>query len=157
MIAINNYRQFISELVAAASQQSGVSVDHVRLAVTETQLTVLLKDLPGTVVCGNVPGTDLQYPAGYWLSSGQCILYVLEKMPRDRQNTEQEFQDYARLQQLAAHIVRLLTGEDFQQFCDQGELDRSQQLSIEWEYNTLGGFNGLSIGFRLKDSNGLSL
>lgn len=157
MIAINNYRQFISELVAAASQQSGVSVDHVRLAVTETQLTVLLKDLPGTVVCGNVPGFDIDYPSGYWHSTADCVLYVLEKMPRDRQNTEQEFQAYARLQRLVAHLLRLLTGEDFQQFCDQGELDRSQQLSIEWEYNTLGGFNGLSIGFRLKDGNGTSL
>jgi hypothetical protein len=157
MIAINDYRQFVSELVAAASQRSEVHADHVRLAVREKQLSVLLKDLPGVIVCGNIPGFELDYPAGFWLSSGECILYVLEKMPRDRQNTEEEFEAYARLQRLMAQIIRLLAGEDFQEFCDQGELDRSRPLVAEWEYNEYGGFNGLSVTFRLKDKNGPSL
>ncbi len=34
MIAINDYRQFICELTAAASRQSGVEVGKIRLAVT---------------------------------------------------------------------------------------------------------------------------
>ena len=49
------------------------------------------------------------------------------------------------------HIVRLLVGEDFQEFCDKGEVDFSRPLNVEWEYNQYGGFNGLSVTFRLKD------
>ena len=156
MIPINDYRQFIAELTAAASQRSGVAVEKIRLAVTESQLVTLLKDQHGVVVAGNVPGATIENN-GYWRSEGQCLLYVIEKMADDRQGTDHEFDRYARLQLLMAHILRLLTGEDFEQFCDRGELDRSQPVSVEWEYNTLGGFNGLSVMFHLKDLQGAGL
>ena len=157
MIAINDYRQFVSELAAAASRLSDVKVDHVRLAVTETQLVTLLKDKAGVIVCGNIPASDLSYPTGYWLSAGESLLMVLEKMPRDRQGQDAEFDAYARLQRLMAALLGLLTGEDMQEFCDQGELDRSQPVRVEWEFNSYGGFNGLSATFRLKDRNGSGL
>ncbi len=155
MIAINDYRQFVAELVAAAAQQSEVEVKKIRLAVTESQLVSLLKDQQGVVVAGNIPGAEISNN-GYWLSSGECLLMVLEKMPDDQQGTDKEFDNYARLQRLMAAIIRLLTGENFQEFCDKGEVDRSQGFTIEWEYN-YAGFNGLSIAFRLKDKNGTSL
>ncbi len=150
MIPIRDYQQFVAELTAKASQLSGVHVDKIRLAVTETQLTILLKDQPGVIVCGNIPGMQLSYPT-YWLSEGECLLMVLERMPDDRQGTGSETERYARLQQLMMQIVRLLTGEDFQEFCDKGEVDFSRPLNVEWEYNQYGGFNGLSVTFLLKD------
>ena len=79
---------------------------------------------------------------------------VLEKWSADKQDSQWEYDEFARIQRLTAAMVRLLTGEDFQQFCDQGELDTSQTVRIEWEYNTYGGFNGMSVTFRLKDKNG---
>ena len=151
MIPIKDYQQFIAELTAKASELSGVDVDRIRLAVTESQLITLLKDQQGVVVCGNIPGMDLSYPASFWLSEGECLLMVLERMPDDLQGTHREFDEYARLQQLMQQIVRLLIGEDFQQFCDRGEVDFSRPLTVEWEYNQYGGFNGLSVTFRLKD------
>ncbi len=154
MIAINDYRQFIAELAAAAATRSGIRVDHIRLAVTESQLAVLLKDLPGTIVCGNVPSFTIGYPASYWRSEGECLLMVLRKMPRDGQAQPDEFDSYQQLQQLMSAMLKLITGEDMQQFCDQGELDHSQPIRVEWEYNQYGGFNGLSATFHLKDRNG---
>lgn len=151
MIPIKDYQQFIAELTAKASQLSGVSVSKIRLAVTESQLTVLLKDQQDIVVCGNIPGMELSYPASFWLSEGECLLMVLERMPDDYQGTWREYEEYARLQLLMQHIVRLLVGADFQQFCDKGEVDFSRPLNVEWEYNQYGGFNGLSVTFRLKD------
>jgi hypothetical protein len=148
MIPINDYRQFIAELVAAAAQQCCEPQPHIRLAVTESQLINMLKDMPGIVVAGNIPGTELQRN-GYWKSSGECLLAVLEKMPADMQGTECEYQEYERMQHLMVAIVRLLTGEDFQQFCDRGEIDPSRPLQVEWEYNQYGGFNGLSVSWRI--------
>ena len=155
MIAINNYRQFIAELIASAAEACGTDTPKIRLAVTESQLTNLLKDMRDIVVAGNIPGGQLTNN-GYWMSSGECLLMILEKWPSDKQGTEWEYDRFALIQRLAAAIIRLLAGEDFQQFCDQGELDRSQGINVEWEYN-YGGFNGISITFRLKDNNGTSL
>ena len=151
MIPIQDYRQFVAELVAKASELSGVQVDKTRLAVTESQLVTLLKDQAGVIVCGNIPGMDLSYPASYWHSDGECLIEVLERMPDDYQGTDREYEEYARLQRLMMQIVRLLIGEDFQEFCDKGEVDYSRPLTVEWEYNQYGGFNGLSLTFRLKD------
>lgn len=152
MIPINDYRQFIAELINYARQQAGIEDDiTIRLAVTESQLINLLKDLSGIVVAGNIPGADISNKS-YFQSEGECLLMVLEKMPKDEQGLEKEYTRFARLQQLMIEIVKLLTNQDgFNRFCDKGEIDYSRPLNIEWEYNTYGGFNGMSVTFRLKD------
>lgn len=149
MIPINDYRQFVAELAARASQLSGVAVDHVRLAVTESQLISLLKDLPGIIVCGNIPGAEIT-TTQYWRTEHQCLLMVLQKMPTDWQGTEQENSALASMQQLMEQMVRLIAGDDFQQeLCDRAQLDTSAHMNIEWEYNQYGGLHGLSVAFRL--------
>ena len=152
MIPINDYRQFIAELINYAKQQARIDeTTTIRLAVTETQLVNLLKDQSGIVIAGNIPGADISKQS-FFQSEGECLLMVLEKMPEDRQGTEWEFTRYEVLQQLMKEIIKLLTNyEGFDRFCDKADLDYSRPLTVEWEYNTYGGFNGLSITFRLKD------
>ena len=152
MIPINDYRQFIAELINYAKQQARIDeTTTIRLAVTETQLINLLKDQSGIVIAGNIPGADISKQS-FFQSEGECLLMVLEKMPEDRQGTEWEFTRYDVLQQLMKEIIKLLTNYDgFDRFCDKADLDYSRPLTVEWEYNTYGGFNGLSITFRLKD------
>ena len=56
MIPINDYRQFIAELINFARQEAGIAEDAtIRLAVTETQLINLLKNQHGIVIDGNIP------------------------------------------------------------------------------------------------------
>lgn len=152
MIPINDYRQFVSELVNSAKTKAKIDDNiTIRLAVTETQLVNLLKDKAGIVVAGNIPGAEIS-KSSWFQSEGECLLMVLEKMPEDYQGTESEFESYSKLQQLMIEIVRLLTNYDgFDNFCDKGEVDYSRPLVVEWEYNTYGGFNGLSVTFKLKD------
>lgn len=152
MIPIDDYRQFVSELVNSAKTAAKIDDDiTIRLAVTETQLVNLLKDKAGIVVAGNIPGAEIS-KSSWFQSEGECLLMVLEKMPEDYQGTESEFESYSKLQQLMIEIVRLLTNYDgFDNFCDKGEVDYSRPLVVEWEYNTYGGFNGLSVTFKLKD------
>ena len=153
MIPINNYRQFVAELTNYAKQQAGVSeAVTIRLAVTESQLVNLLKDQHGIVVAGNIPGADISNSAGWFQSEGECLLMVLEKMPEDRQGTDWEYTRLGELQQLMTEIIRVLINYDgFSRFCDMGTVDFSRPLQVEWEYNAYGGFNGLSVTFRLKD------
>lgn len=152
MIPINDYRQFVSELVNSAKTAAKIDDDiAIRLAVTETQLVNLVKDKAGIVVAGNIPGAEIS-KSGWFQSEGECLIMVLEKMPEDRQGTEAEFESYAKLQQLMIEIVRLLVNYNgFGSLCDKGEVDYSRPLVVEWEYNTYGGFNGLSVTFKLKD------
>lgn len=159
MISITDYRQFIAEAVSRASAECGVEADKIRLAVTESQLVNLLKDQPGVVVCGNVPASDLSHHTdGYWMSSGECLLMVLQKMPQDQAGTDREYDAMARLQQLMAALLTLL-GDYYRtrEFCDRFTVDATQPLRVEWEYNTYGGFNGLSVVFHLKDQKGTAL
>ena len=153
MIPINDYRQFVAELIAYARQAADIEEETtIRLAVTETQLINLLKDRKGIVIGGNIPGAEVSNGAGWFQSDGECVIYVLEKMPEDYQGTEREFERYALLQRLMVEIVRLLLNADgFDRFCDKGQMEYSRPITVEWEYNTFGGFNGLSVGFRLKD------
>ena len=153
MIPINDYRQFVAELINYACQAAGIEESTtIRLAVTDTQLINLLKDLRGIVIGGNIPGAEVSNGSGWFQSDGECILYVLEKMPEDYQGTEREFERYALLQRLMIEIVRLLINADgFDRFCDKGQMEYSRPITVEWEYNTFGGFNGLSVSFRLKD------
>lgn len=152
MIPINDYRQFVSELVNSAKTEAKIDDDiTIRLAVRETQLVNLLKDKAGIVVAGNIPGAEIS-KSSWFQSEGECLIMVLEKMPEDRQGTEAEFESYAKLQQLMIEIVRLLINySGFGSLCDKGEVDYSRSLVVEWEYNTYGGFNGLSVTFKLKD------
>lgn len=152
MIPINNYRQFVSELVNSAKKEAKIDDDiAIRLAVTESQLVNLVKDKAGIVVAGNIPGAEIS-KSSWFQSEGECLIMVLEKMPEDRQGTEAEFESYAKLQQLMIEIVRLLINySGFGSLCDKGEVDYSRPLVVEWEYNTYGGFNGLSVTFKLKD------
>ena len=152
MIPINDYRQFVSELVNSAKTKAKIDDNiTIRLAVTETQLVNLVKDKAGIVVAGNIPGAEIS-KSSWFQSGGECLIMVLEKMPEDRQGTEAEFESYAKSQQLMIEIVRLLINySGFGSLCDKGEVDYSRPLVVEWEYNTYGGFNGLSVTFKLKD------
>ena len=152
MIPINDYRQFVAELINYACQAAGIQeTPTIRLAVTESQLINLLKDLGGIVIAGNIPGADIT-KGGWFKSEGECLLMVLEKMPEDYQGTEREFDRYAVLQRLMIEIVKLLVNyEGFDRFCDKAEVDYTRPINIEWEYKEYGGYNGLSITFRLND------
>lgn len=151
MIPINDYRQFIAELTAKASDLSGVPVASMRLAVTESQLVTLLKDLKGIIVCGNIPGEKIT-TVDYWRTEHECLLMVLEKMPADWQGTELENAELERMQRLMQQLARLIAGDDFQQFCDRADLDHSAPMNVEWEYNQYGGLHGLSVTFKLLSS-----
>ena len=74
------------------------------------------------------------------------------RITEDYQGTEREFVRYAALQRLMIEIVKLLVNhEGFDRFCDKAEVDYTRPINIEWEYNEYGGYNGLSITFRLND------
>lgn len=139
-----------------ASHDSGLTFSSVVAAMNEGQLITLLKDRSGIILCGNVPGAELTRQTSVQ-SVGQCIIYILEKSPKDRQGTEWEFDRFSVLQHLMSKLCEILLGADaFSMLCQSGMM-RVDTLNVEAEYNIYGGFNGWSVTFRLPDGKGAGL
>lgn len=166
MIALNDYRAMIAQLRTLATAElrrrypeefTGERViDHVVLAIDDAHLVNLLKDKQGVILCGNIPGFELQQYGGM-LSTSNCVLFLVEKMSKDLQGSDREFGRYQHLQLIMTEIIRQIDGDYLQQtMCALG-LQRIADLNIEWEYNIFGGFNGLSLGFRLRDDRGTDI
>lgn len=125
-------------------------------AVEENQLVTLLKDKQGIILCGNIPGSRLVATSPV-TSEGDCVLFILEKSPKDRQGTDWEFQRYAIMQQLMSKLCEILMGQDaFQMLCQSGTM-KVDTLEVGPEYNIYGGFNGWSVAFKLPDGKGTGL
>lgn len=164
MIEVNLYRQFMAELASKVAKafndefhpQPDISFAKVVPAMNEGQLITLLKDLSGILLCGNVPGAELT-KGTYVESEAQCILYILEKSPKDRQGTDWEFDRFAVTQHLMSKLCEILLGRDaFTMLCESGQMAVGH-LNVEPEYNIYGGFNGWSVTFKLPDGKGASL
>ena len=76
------------------------------------------------------------------------VLFLLEKVPSGQQSDEDELAHYASLQQLMLALRDILMDSPF--VCD-NEMQVTSDLTIEWEYDIFGGWNGLSIGLKLQD------
>lgn len=165
MIEVNLYREFLSELATRTARslneenqllQHPVCFSNVVAAMNEGHLITLLKDLDGILLCGNVPGAHLQR-GSYVESQAECIIYILEKSPKDRQGTPWEFDRYALMQHLMSHLCSILMGKDaFHMLCESGAMT-VDELNVEPEYNVYGGFNGWSVTFTLPDGKGTAL
>lgn len=164
MIEVNLYRQFMAELAAKVAQAFNeeftptpdISFAKVVPAMNEGQLITLLKDQAGIVLCGNVPGAELT-KGTFIESEAQCILYILEKSPKDRQGSDWEFDRFAVMQHLMSKLCEILMGQDaFMMLCESGQMS-VDHLNVEPEYNIYGGFNGWSVTFKLPDGKGTSL
>ena len=164
MIEVNLYRQFMVELAHKVADafndafhpQPELEFSKVVAAMNEGQLITLLKDLSGILLCGNVPGAELT-KGTYIESEAQCILYILEKSPKDRQGNDWEFDRFAVTQHLMSKLCEILMGRDaFTMLCESGQMS-VDHLNVEPEYNIYGGFNGWSVTFKLPDGKGASL
>lgn len=164
MIEVNLYRQFMAELAYKVADafndefhpQPELEFSKVVAAMNEGQLITLLKDLSGILLCGNVPGAELT-KGTYIESEAQCILYILEKSPKDRQGADWEFDRFAVTQHLMSKLCEILMGRDaFMMLCESGQMS-VDHLNVEPEYNIYGGFNGWSVTFKLPDGKGASL
>lgn len=166
MIEVNLYRQFISELAARVNslyaQWASLNnfpsekISAVVSAMSEGQLVTLLSDRPGIILCGNVPGADISR-ASFLQSVAQCILYIVEKSPKDRQGTDDEFLRFAVTQRLMSFLCQILMDTDsLHMLCQSGKM-KVDALNVEPEYNIYGGFCGWSVSFNLPDAKGPAL
>lgn len=149
MVDIKRFREWLIELKENVNGQAkDVQIEGIALAVREGHIIRKLRDRRGVILCAKYPDATVDGDADNFSSDNDIVLFLLEKVPSGSQSDEDELAHYAALQQLMLALRNRLMDSPF--VCDD-EMQIVSGLTIEWEYDIFGGWNGLSIGFKLQD------
>lgn len=147
MINIQRYREMLVELKERVNKVSRTKIDGTVIAVSEKHLVKKLKDSMGLILCANYPDTVSQGTEDNYRERNSLLLFLIEKVPSGQETDEEELLHYARIQQVMQLLKTKLREMDF--FC--GEVEGAESMTVEWEYDVFGGWNGMSIGLNLVD------
>lgn len=147
MINIQRYREMLVELKERVNKVSRTKIDGTVIAVSEKHLVKKLKDSIGLMLCANYPDAVSQGNEDNYRERNSLLLFLIEKVPSGQETDEEELLHYARIQQVMQLLKTKLREMDF--FC--GEVDGAESMTVEWEYDVFGGWNGMSIGLNLVD------
>lgn len=147
MINIQRYREMLAELKERVNKVSRTKIDGTVIAVSEKHLVKKLKDSMGLILCANYPDAVSQGNEDNYREQNSLLLFLIEKVPSGQETDEEELLHYARIQQVMQLLKTKLREMDF--FC--GEVDGAESMTVEWEYDVFGGWNGMSIGLNLVD------
>ena len=149
MLNIKRYREWLLELKLYINQQAkDAQIESIALAVHEGHLIRKLKDRRGIVLCAKYPDAQSTGGEDNHADANDLVLFVLEKVSSGQHTDEEELTHYARLQQLVLALVDRLRQDA--PLCGSAAAAPTD-FRIEWEYDIYGGWNGLSIGFKLED------
>ena len=153
MINILRFQEWLLELKEAVNRSAGTSehperIGSVALAVNEGHLVRKLADRRGIVLCGRYPDSTFTGNGDIPSSENDVVLFLLEKVPSGRMTHETELLHYAALQRLMLTLRRHLLEDPL--FC-RSAARLASDISMEWEYDIFGGWNGLSAGFKLEN------
>ncbi|TCO88164.1 hypothetical protein EV202_12747 [Bacteroides heparinolyticus] len=147
MIDILRFREMLIELTERVNSKKADAITGVLMAVREAHMVKKLKDKEGVWMCANYPDANMNGATDYHEDKNQMIIFLLEKVSAGQHDDEEELVHYAKMQ----NVMLLLRDEllDMQDYC--GDVVMEDGMSIEWEYDVFGGWNGMSIGVKLKD------
>lgn len=149
MIDIKRFREWLVELKENINRQAeDIQIEGIALAVREGHIIRKLRDRRGVILCAKYPDATTKGDGDNFCSDNDIVLFLLEKVPSGQQSDEDELAHYASLQQLMLALRDILMDSPF--VCD-NEMQVTSDLTIEWEYDIFGGWNGLSIGLKLQD------
>lgn len=149
MIDIKRFREWLIELKENINGQSeDAKIEGIALAVRDGHLIRKLRDRRGIILCAKYPDAIIKGDADNLTNDNDIVIFLLEKVPSGQQTDDDELAHYACLQQLMVILRNLLIESPF--VCH-NDMQVIADLTIEWEYDIYGGWNGLSIGFKLKD------
>ena len=147
MINIQRYREMLIELKERVNKVSRTKIDGTVIAVSEKHLVKKLRDCTGLMLCANYPDAVSQGNEDNYRERNSLLLFLIEKVPSGQETDEEELLHYARIQQVMQLLKTKLWEMD--SFC--AEVEGAESMTVEWEYDVFGGWNGMSIGLNLVD------
>lgn len=147
---ILRYREQLLEWVARINERMNKeAISGVCVGVREGHIIKKLRDKRGVWLCANYP--DFVYDNAEDASRSRygILLYLVEKVPSGSQTDEEEMMHYAKMEELMDCLLYELN------YFNWGCMDLrvEQQMNVEWEYDTFGGWNGLSVSFKAEEGN----
>ena len=135
------------ELKERVNKVSRTKIDGTVIAVSEKHLVKKLRDCTGLMLCANYPDAVSQGNEDNYRERNSLLLFLIEKVPSGQETDEEELLHYARIQQVMQLLKTKLREMD--SFC--GEVEGAESMTVEWEYDVFGGWNGMRIGLNLVD------
>jgi hypothetical protein len=151
MIPILKYQSFLQSVTQRVNTLHKKKISKTILAPAESSLVKKLKDESGIILAIKFPAADSDIStADDYAEANHCLLFLIEKVDPGKFSADEEIQHYGDLQQIMSSVKELLLEAGMNGDIDD-EVVLSKTFRTEWEYQILGGFNGLSISFDLKD------
>ena len=150
MINILAYSEYLAELRVKANAElpADTQIAGCILAAEETHMTKRLGDSSEIMLCASFPDTEKEVINSDTYSEGnRLLLFVLQKVNAGQFTSDQELRHYASLQMVMEKVKEII----IQTEPDCGLFDFEGKIRTEWEYNSFGGFNGLSISLIVTD------
>lgn len=130
----------------------GKGIDQIIVSPTESHIVKKLKDSKGVCLAVKMPDSDFGIDTvdNYWEENHQ-LFFLLEKCNPGDFTDQTEREHYQKMQIIMRLVKEYLKNIGMNGVGCGGEETLSKAFHTEWEYQTFGGFNGLSISFDLRD------
>jgi hypothetical protein len=148
MIQIKEFAQMLQDIRGKINQEFTGKITGTALSVQPESMIKKLRDKNGIYLCGGYPSceTDVNDSDNY-TGKDFCLLFLLEKKSSGDLTSEEELNFYADMQKVGEKIQEILLSDN--QSCDYG-FSTPKKIRFEWEYNLIGGWNGISLGFEIE-------
>ena len=148
MIPITRYRELLIEWMNRVNDLTlDRSIDGVAIAVREGHMTRKLRDRQGIWLCSNYPDAQLDHRDDNDSTRSRLLLYLIEHVSSGQQTDDQELLHYQQIETLAELLLQTILDNSSLCSC----LTPESPISIEWEYDVFGGWNGISVSLHLRD------
>ena len=147
MINIKSFREYVADLSQVVNSSCQYKIDSIQMAVSEAHMIKKLLHARGITLCVSFPDSRGTGVADSLREDEQAFFFIVEKVSPGADNSEEEITRYEKLQTVALALRDALlksTSDCFRIIPD-------YDYKIEWEWQILGGYNGLSIGVKFEN------
>jgi len=128
----------------------GKVIDHVIISPTESHLIKKIADKKGIVLAVKLPDADAVIESvDNYSDMNHMLLFLLEKVDHSAHKNAIETAHYAKIQAIMKLVKEYILHHGLNSNVFNGDETLDKPFHSEWEYNTFGGYNGLSVSFDL--------
>jgi len=146
MIDIKRFREYLVALTNRVNSTSEDKIDNIILAVKEEHIVKKLQDKSGISLCVSYPDAEGDASRDPSREDNQVFFFLCERVSSGEQTDEDEILFYAKIQS----IMQRLLHEIYNQDTNCSFVTPDENYRLEWEYQIFGGYNGMSLGIKIK-------
>lgn len=155
MISALRFKDILDQLreeVNLELDSLNLSIDHVVVAATDSQVVKKVSSKSGVILVAKMPPATADIrTVDDFSEDNQCLFFILEKQEPSNVTDQKELEHYDKVQRIMRQVKEWIMNYGLHDGSDDETETISKPFRTEWEYQVYGNFNGLSLGFDLKD------